>query len=119
MGAVIWQARALYRGTRAEFWEAGERIESESDPHADSPILAGRLVAVAGGFAETVKIALLNLAFAIERGQSVLETIDAKPVRVTIPFRPSAPPCSMTSYALVHHKPFPVRLFNETIHVII
>ena len=78
----------------------------ESGAHADLPILAARLVAEAGSFGETVKVALLSLPFAIEWSQSFLETFCAKPVRVPIDVRVPASPCSIASYALIHHKPF-------------
>jgi hypothetical protein len=82
------------------------RIEKESGAHADLTILAGRLVAVAGGFGETVEVALLGLPFAIERSQSFPEAFCAEPVRVPINVRVPASPCSVASYALIHHKPF-------------
>jgi hypothetical protein len=91
---------------KADFSTGGMRIEKESGAYADSPILAGRLVAVAGGFGETVKVALLSLPLAVERSQSQPEAFCAKPVRVPINMRVPASPCFITSYALIHHKPF-------------
>jgi hypothetical protein len=82
----------------------------ESGPYADLPVLAARLVAVAGRFGETVKVALLSLPFAIDRSQSFPEAFCAKPVRVPVNVRVPASPCSIASYALIHHKPF-LRLF--------
>ena len=89
------------------------RIQKESGSNADLPILAGRLVAVAGGFGETVKVALLSLPSAIERSQSFPEAFCAKPVRVAINERVPGSPCFMTSYALVHHKPFLVLIVSQ------
>ena len=70
------------------------------------PILAAKLVAVAGGFSETINAALLNLPFAIEGGQSMLEALGAETMRVSFNFRGSASPYFIASYALEHHKPF-------------
>jgi hypothetical protein len=89
------------------------KIQKESGSNADLPILAGRLVAVAGGFGETVKVALLSLPSAIERSQSFLEAFCAKPVRVAISERVPGSPCFMASYALVHHKPFLLLIVSQ------
>lgn len=78
----------------------------ESGSHANLPILAPMLVAKTRRFGETVKVALLGLPFAIEGSQSFLETFCAKSVRVPIDVRVPASPCSIASYALIHHKPF-------------
>jgi len=88
------------------FSTGGKRVETGLGAHADLPILAGRLVAVAGGFGETVKVALLSLPFAIERSQSFLEAFSAKTVRVPIDVGVPASPCFMASNTLKHHKSF-------------
>ena len=76
------------------------------------PILTARLVAVARG-SETVNATLLNLPFAIDGGQGILEASSAKTVRVAVNMRVSASPCFIASYALVHHKPFLSTIFAK------
>jgi len=100
----------VYIGLEDGFSIGGIGIEKESGSQADSPILAGRLVAVAGGFGETVKVALLSLPFAIEGNQSFLEAFCAKSVRVPISVRVPPSPCFIASYALIHHKSFLVQI---------
>jgi hypothetical protein len=73
--------------------------------HADMPVLAGWLVAVARRPGEAVEIALLGLPFAIKRGQGLLQASGAQPVRVSVKLRTSVPPCVIASYALIHHRP--------------
>jgi hypothetical protein len=62
-------------------WRAlGGGLVRGSGFHANSPILAGWLVAVAGCLGEAVKVALFGLPFAIQRDQSFLQAFGAKPV---------------------------------------
>ncbi|MGO9019322.1 MAG: hypothetical protein ACLQVJ_13340 [Syntrophobacteraceae bacterium] len=96
----------FYIGVEGDFSASGTRIEKESGSNTDLPILAGRLVAIAGGFGETVKVALLSLPFSIERSQSFLEAFCAKPMRVPIDVGVPASPCFMASNTLKHHKSF-------------
>jgi hypothetical protein len=63
----------VYTAAQGGFSICGKRVETGLGADADLPILAGGLVAEAGGFGETVKVALFSLPFAIDRSQSVPE----------------------------------------------
>lgn len=70
---------------------------------ADLSVFAAVLVTSPRGSAEAVEVSLFRLPFAVERSESVFETDNAEPVRVTVPFRFALSPCVVASYALVHH----------------
>jgi len=88
------------------FQQALHRWERRLGSDAEFAIRAVGLVAEAGGFSETVKIAFTCLPFAVERDQCALKTGGAEPVGViTIRVRLPIFPGFMAFYALVNHDP--------------
>jgi hypothetical protein len=73
--------------------------------HADLPVLAGCLVAIARGTGEAVEVALLDLSSTVKGSQGLLDTDETQSMRIPVFFGIPLTPRHMAFDALIFHVP--------------